>query len=542
MVSRHFASFSRQRIGGMQTKAHFPRSRNALFSCMLNISLTLVASACVFGNANGKDPVPDATTQSETLSLLRELYKEDWEAAKHQKQKLELGKTLYEAGLNTSDDSVSRFILLRVAKDIAAQNGDAVSALAVVDKMQEIYTLDLVASKRDVLVELSKSATSPQTLKLVAATALTAAGEAVAAENSSLASELAVIALATARRAKDNPSIQQAVKVKKEVDELVAQASALQASVDKLSDDPKNPEANLVVGKHFCFKKGDWKVGLGHLSLGSDEDLRQLASIELEMPTEVDPRLQLADKWWELAERSTDPSFTLAMRVRAGFHYEAVFDDLSGLVRTRVSKRLAEIPLDQTKHLGRQVTTAEIEPSTVDAFDISQGTKIIRHSPAHDAFRCENMLGGTNRPVPPGGRELQGIPPQNDDLVFTDSSGPIHFVEFETAKPIKLRRLVLITNHDGNDYSNRGFKRFTLYVQDPKSKRFDQVVFVLRPGNPYASTQASENMVVRRGKDSELSISATFPPVKGQVFRAEFEEVGGSIIRGPRVTELDGFE
>ncbi len=100
------------------------------------------------GSALGEEekrPLPNDAAQAESLSLVRDIYKDDWKAAKLPAQKEALVKKLVEAAGETTDDDTSRFVLLRVARDMAVQNGDVRTAIAVVDQMCQEYAVDAVA-------------------------------------------------------------------------------------------------------------------------------------------------------------------------------------------------------------------------------------------------------------------------------------------------------------------------------------------------------------------------------------------------------------
>lgn len=48
--------------------------------------------------------------------------------------------------------------------------------------------------------------------------------------------------------------------------------------------DPANPEANLAVGRWYCFSNDDWEDGLPLLAAGSDANLKAVATGDLSQP------------------------------------------------------------------------------------------------------------------------------------------------------------------------------------------------------------------------------------------------------------------
>jgi len=80
-------------------------------------------------------PVPDAAAQAEAVKLIRELYEQDYKTAKTPPQQTALANKLIEQAAQNKDDATAYFVILRVAKDMAVQAGDAKTALDAVDRM-----------------------------------------------------------------------------------------------------------------------------------------------------------------------------------------------------------------------------------------------------------------------------------------------------------------------------------------------------------------------------------------------------------------------
>ena len=110
----------------------------------------------------------------------------------------------------------------------------------------------------------------------------------------------------------------------------------------KLKANPKDSEAHLALGRHYCFED-DWKNGLPHLAKGRDADLRQLAQRDLASPTEPNEQIKLANAWWELAQvREGEERDSLMLR--AGHWYDRAHEQLtSGIARLKAEKRLEEL-------------------------------------------------------------------------------------------------------------------------------------------------------------------------------------------------------
>ena len=67
---------------------------------------------------------------------------------------------------------------------------------------------------------------------------------------------------------------------------------------------PQDAEANLTVGKLYCFTKGDWVEGLPYLAKGSDKPVKALALQETGLPpSDADGEAKLADAWWNVGQK-----------------------------------------------------------------------------------------------------------------------------------------------------------------------------------------------------------------------------------------------
>jgi hypothetical protein len=83
---------------------------------------------------------------------------------------------------------------------------------------------------------------------------------------------------------------------------------ALAADRATLAKNPKDPAANLAVGKFYCFEKGDWTRGRPMLLRGGDTDLKKLVEQDLEEPAGGEEQVKLADAWLKAADKVSGPA------------------------------------------------------------------------------------------------------------------------------------------------------------------------------------------------------------------------------------------
>ncbi|MFO1460930.1 MAG: hypothetical protein U1G08_16185 [Verrucomicrobiota bacterium] len=159
-----------------------------------------------------------------------------------------------------------------------------------------------------------------------------------------------------------------------------------------------------------------------------------------------------------------------------------------------------------------------------DLWDLSQGTTITGISGQADAtFRPENMFGGL-------------FPNADGMTTFTfedgHSAGYVHFIEWATKEPVRVRSIYLRAQGDGPTFLNgREFDRFRLLAKSQGSQTFDTVLYDFSPSHPYTFEDF----------DTRLILSSTVAGPIAREYRAEFVDTGVRFWSAPRIWELDGF-
>jgi hypothetical protein len=309
--------------------------------CLLSFRQALAHDAA-------KSPIPAEAVQAEATKLVKEVYGDEWAAAKSSTEKQALAKKLLGKADETTDDPVARFVLLRLARDIATQAGDGQTAFQAIDAMAKMFQVDPLEMKIAVLTKGASTAQKPAHHKVIAGEALKLADQAVSEDNFTAADKLGKLALAEARRAADNDLVTEAQRrITKSTDLAKAyeDVKAARLTVEKTPDDP---EANLAVGKYLCFVKGDWDRGLPMLALGKDEALKALAKQEMDGAASSTEQATLGDGWWSLAEKQ-EGTAKKQTQGRAGYWYQKALPGLSGLMQAKVEKRMKGLEQDDSK-------------------------------------------------------------------------------------------------------------------------------------------------------------------------------------------------
>jgi len=303
------------------------------------IALTVTLAAAASSGAQGKSPIPSDEAQAKALELIKEVYGQEWENAKSSAQKQALAtKLLQKAGESTDD--TNRYVLLKVARDVAAQAGDTDLAFRAIDAMADSYEVDTYKLKGAAVSQAARAASSSAQSVAVARHSLAMIDEAVEKDDFVAAKYLGNLALDAARKGRDGQLVKSVVARNKEAEEIAEAYAKVADALVTLKKIPDDPEANLAVGKYHCFVRGDWDRGLPKLALGSDELLKKLAMKELEEVSGSAEQLALGDGWWDLAGKA-DAVARQQLQGRAAYWYREAMPGLSGLVKDKVANRLS---------------------------------------------------------------------------------------------------------------------------------------------------------------------------------------------------------
>jgi hypothetical protein len=286
-----------------------------------------------------KLPVPDQQAQARALNLINDIFKEDIALAKEPEAKSKLAAYLLQQGRESKEFPANRYILFREARDLAARAGDAGLALQAVDELAREFDVNPLEMKAKTLTAVAESNLTKEAGKTLVDITLPLIHEALEADNYETALALGQVAETAARKSKILALVTDVQKRINEVQTIQKGFARLQVYVDRLKKNPKDPEANLELGRYYALLKGRWEKALPLLAMGSEEPLKALAILDLGLPKDPHKQLALADGWWELAGKEKDP-VQLSLQRRAMHWYEQAVGQLSGLNRTKALKRI----------------------------------------------------------------------------------------------------------------------------------------------------------------------------------------------------------
>ncbi len=287
-----------------------------------------------------REPFPDDAAQDQARQVVREVFKEDYEAATTAEQKAALADELLTVASETKQDSAARFVLLREAWDLAVASSNADLLDRSTNDLGKWYESDVWELKSKSLSAAAQHARTASNWENVATLAIRLADDAVQADRSDDAEQFATTAIDAATKSGDAELKKQAQQRNQQVARYKAALDAVSQAVIALEQHPDDPQANSILGEHYCFVKQQWDHGLPFLAKGSDAKLAETAKLELAAPRRPSEQVQVADVWWDLAEAKESP-LQDHVRTHAAQWYSEAAPNVSGLVKAKVEKRLA---------------------------------------------------------------------------------------------------------------------------------------------------------------------------------------------------------
>ncbi len=172
------------------------------------VTASVLMVACVAAGeltVQPKTPVPDATAQQTAKKAAGELFAERFKQAKTTAEKTALATDMMDAAAKVQAGSADQYVLLKIARDVAAGTGDAATALQAVERLLEQYDESAAELIGETLLTAAREATTSAQHKAVAEAALSFAGQLADADQYETALRVCEAARSSAQRAKLYP-------------------------------------------------------------------------------------------------------------------------------------------------------------------------------------------------------------------------------------------------------------------------------------------------------------------------------------------------
>ncbi len=315
-------------------------------------------------SAKGKrEPIPGPEEIARAEARIREVYQAELARAEAPSEKQKLAVRWIEEASATSDDPSARFALLKLAQQIGVEVGDVGLIIRAIEETGKYFELDVGAARQAALQKAAQQPRTPTLHRIFAEKCSELMEQAIKQDDFAWAMDCGRAAYTAAQQANDPLLVKAIVAQGHRVVALRAEYEKVQAALKTLTQQPDDSEAHLLVGRYLCLVREDWPKGLPHLAKGSDPDLKSAAEKDLAHPTDVRGQMDVADLWWELAQKYSGPEKEAIAR-RAGWWYAQALPQATGLDKTKATIRLAEVSGKPEKEKPPQPTAKKTSKTT----------------------------------------------------------------------------------------------------------------------------------------------------------------------------------
>jgi hypothetical protein len=284
--------------------------------------------------------VPDGAKLKEAERQVRDRFKSDYARASAA-DKRALAEKLLGYAQREKTDPAARFVLLRDARDLAAQAVDLTLATAAIADLAVSYGLEVTDMAAAALATAAKNLKTPAQCTALVDASLPVVERAVALDQYDLA--LGVLARAeAAARGAQNPSLLALVQTRsRDLGELRKDYQRAKGAEKTLSEKPDDGASHLVLGKFYGFAKREWERGVPHLIKGNDPALRAVAEKDLGGPADPLAMISAGDGWWDWAEKQAN-QFRARAQERALGWYEQAWSQAGAANKARLRNRFRQ--------------------------------------------------------------------------------------------------------------------------------------------------------------------------------------------------------
>ena len=287
--------------------------------------------------------VPSEAKIKEATATIRDTYKTDY-AKKSAADRAEFAERLLKLASDSKDNPADRYVLCCEARDLGAAAGKWEIVSEAFEQLEAGFNVDLLPQKEAALQALIKSGLNKESATEASEAALQAAGEAIAANQLTLAGNFVALAATASAKSLSVPQISLVKRTDAELKLIAQEADAVKKARETLKATPNDPAANLAVGRYDALRRGEWESAIALLAKGGDGELQSAAREELEAPKDGAGQQKVADEWWALAEKEKDSAWIrAALQGRAAYWYRQAVTQVTGLAGALITERLKTI-------------------------------------------------------------------------------------------------------------------------------------------------------------------------------------------------------
>ncbi len=324
-----------------------------------------------------KSPIPSTAEQAKAKVLVLDVFEPRIEQAKTPETQSILSKNLATQAETIEDNLAARYVMLVEARRLAVKAANTEASFQAIDSMQRWYEIDPTKEKLNDLDSISKQTPDAETRANLCTSCLGLAETAIVEEKFETALELVDLCFQLQRGSTRTRLRQQTVELKKEIQVTKEKYANFQKAQTFLENNPVSANANYAIGQYLCFYRRDWDRGLDHLAVGSSEEVRRVAELDLKCQPvadqlEAEELLNVGDSWWDLSSKTREARVLKSYQRRAQLWYLQALPGLPKLLQVKVERKLNEVggiepPDPKTEKIFDKVSNAWAKRMLIDA-------------------------------------------------------------------------------------------------------------------------------------------------------------------------------
>ena len=276
----------------------------------------------------------------EAIVMVKDIFSIELKEAESPTEKKKLSRLLQDKAL-TFKEQETEIALLEIAVALSAEAGEFDDVQSILNRIEK-HSLETKDIRFQVFSTLSDLMLKTYQREALVREFLRLAEDCVGLDDLELAKKASLLAQSHLPRRADRELRGLVDSVVNHVAFSVKQARLAEMAAERLETDPDNGIAHLELGKHLCFTKGNWALGLTHLSVCSSKTLSDVSKLDLENQKAPSKWILTADAWWDVAQNVQGPE-RRGILVRAEYWYSKCLLDASGLEKMKAEKRLEQI-------------------------------------------------------------------------------------------------------------------------------------------------------------------------------------------------------
>lgn len=284
---------------------------------------------------------PDAAALAEANDSLRAIYQDRYKRAKEREERIDLAREMLAGAQDLASDPPAQFALLRLAANIAAENADLSLVQKTVEmRVKQFPEWDELTEYGELLQTVYKS--GKKTDRKLADLAVKLADRAMDEGSFKDADAMGGLAANVHKSARTEKHPDTYMRMKRRLNEFRGWRGRVNSAMETLAKDEDDGNANLIVGRFYCFFRGRWEDGLPLLARGDDTALKRLAELELYDSGALEQEVQLGDEWWTTGEKVS--TYRRDYHLRAYHWYsQAIESGAGGVNKLRAEVRIKDV-------------------------------------------------------------------------------------------------------------------------------------------------------------------------------------------------------